>query len=75
MFGMRISINLIFSICFFIASTGVKAQWTEENTGIPFTLFSVSAVNNNVVWAAASGANMLRTTDGGLSWGEHGFIR
>ncbi len=56
---------LIITFCFSELS---HAQWVEQNSGVPFTLFSVSAVNDNVVWACASGANMMRTTDGGTTW-------
>ncbi len=48
-------------------------QWTEQNTGIPFTLFSVSAVNDDVVWACASGTNIMRTTNSGMSWENVGL--
>jgi photosystem II stability/assembly factor-like uncharacterized protein len=49
------------------------SQWTEQNTGIPFTLFSVSAVDDDIVWACASGTNIMRTTNSGTSWENVGL--
>jgi photosystem II stability/assembly factor-like uncharacterized protein len=51
-----------------ISSASHYGQWSEQTTGIPFTIFSLSAVNDNIVWASASGANILRTTNGGELW-------
>jgi photosystem II stability/assembly factor-like uncharacterized protein len=60
---------LLLLLCMsFTASGSIYAQWIQQNSGIIFTLFSVSAVNNDIVWSCASGANILRTTDGGDTW-------
>jgi len=55
-------------IVLFLCSAPLFSQWSEQNTGIPFTIFSLSAVNDNIVWASTSGANILRTTNGGDLW-------
>jgi photosystem II stability/assembly factor-like uncharacterized protein len=44
------------------------SQWSEQNSGISFTIFSLSAVDDNIVWASTSFSNVLRTTNGGTSW-------
>lgn len=67
--------NKLFLFAALIISLAPKfifAQWTEQNTGIPFTLFSVSAVDNDIVWACASGTNIMRTTNGGTTWDNVG---
>jgi hypothetical protein len=38
------------------------AQWTEQSYGINALLNSVSAVNNNIVWACGDGAWLLSST-------------
>lgn len=43
-------------------------QWQELSTGINYTIFSMSAIDNNLVWACSSGPNIIRTTDGGTTW-------
>lgn len=41
---------------------------TEQVSGVKTLLESVSAVNQNVVWAAGTGGTVLRTRDGGDNW-------
>jgi photosystem II stability/assembly factor-like uncharacterized protein len=62
----------ILLICFAFLYVPLQAQWVKQNTGIFFTIFSLSAVDNNVVWASVSGANVLRTTNGGNTWDNVG---
>ncbi len=62
-------ILLIISFTFVLSFKGnVYSQWIELNTGISFTIFSLSAIDNSVVWACSSGPNIIRTTDGGTTW-------
>ena len=42
--------------------------WFVQNTGISQQIFSIKAVDENVVWAGADQGVYLRTTDGGLTW-------
>jgi hypothetical protein len=46
----------------------VKAQWSEQTSGITAGLNSVNAVNNNVVWTCGASGIVLRTTNGGTTW-------
>ena len=39
-----------------------------QTTGATTTLFSVSAVNNKVVWASGGNGTIIRTRDGGTTW-------
>jgi photosystem II stability/assembly factor-like uncharacterized protein len=41
---------------------------TEQITGAKGTIFAVSAVNKEVVWAAGTLGTVLRTLDGGTTW-------
>jgi photosystem II stability/assembly factor-like uncharacterized protein len=52
----------------FLCSIQIFSQWSEQNSGISFSIFSLSAVNDDIVWASTSFSNVLRTTNGGLSW-------
>ncbi len=52
----------------FLCAAPLFSQWSEQNSGIYFTIFSLSAVDDNIVWASTSFSNILRTTDGGLVW-------
>ncbi|MEB2329837.1 MAG: T9SS type A sorting domain-containing protein [Ignavibacteriaceae bacterium] len=45
-----------------------NAQWVEQTSGVTITLYSVSAVDDNVAWVAGAGGAVLRTTDGGATW-------
>ncbi len=45
-----------------------SAQWTEQVSGVNTTLWSVSAVDDNVVWACGSGGKVLLTVNSGLTW-------
>ncbi len=54
-------VQLIFTVSLF-------SQWSEQNSGISYTIFSLSAANDNVVWASTSFSNVLRTTNGGTTW-------
>jgi photosystem II stability/assembly factor-like uncharacterized protein len=42
--------------------------WSVQNTGTTQRIFSIKAVDENTVWAGASGGIYLRTTDGGATW-------
>jgi photosystem II stability/assembly factor-like uncharacterized protein len=55
-------------LIFLLYSIPLFAQWSEQNSGIYFSIFSLSAVNDNIVWASTSFNNVLRTTNGGLNW-------
>lgn len=55
-----------------VLSSSLDAQTapriTVQNTGATTTLFAVSAVNQNVVWASGGNGTVIRTTDGGTTW-------
>jgi photosystem II stability/assembly factor-like uncharacterized protein len=50
------------------ATSTVAPRVTVQNTGVTGTLFAVSAVSANVVWASGTGGAVLRTQDGGATW-------
>lgn len=54
------------------APTPVVCNYTYANqtSGTALTLYSVSAVNDMVAWAAGVGSTVRRTTDGGMTWGN-----
>jgi photosystem II stability/assembly factor-like uncharacterized protein len=58
---------ITFLIIFF-TTTKIFSQWVELSIPTIFTLFSVSAVNDDVIWTCASGNNIFRSTNGGDSW-------
>ena len=51
-----------------LSFAGANAQWTPQTSGSTQLLYSVSAVDNNVVWACGAAGTVLRTTDGGTTW-------
>ncbi len=53
---MALSLNITF------------AQWSEQTTGITTQLNSISAVDDNNVWASGAAGKVLRTTNGGTTW-------
>ncbi len=57
---------LIQLLIVFIQSS--NAQWSEQNSGVTANLYSVSAVNNNVVWTCGASGVVLRTSNGGTNW-------
>lgn len=53
----------------FLAFAGIaNGQWSEQVSGVTSTLYSVSAVSNDVVWICGAGGKVLRTTNGGTIW-------
>ena len=44
------------------------AQWTEQVSGVNVILFSVSAVDDNVVWACGGSGTVIRTKNAGINW-------
>lgn len=56
---------LIFTALF---TNTMSAQWTEQTSGITTPIYSVSAVNNNVVWACGESGVVLRTINSGINW-------
>lgn len=57
--------SLFCIICF---SGNISAQWTEQSSGITTAIYSVSAVDNNVVWACGENGVVLRTINSGTNW-------
>ncbi len=53
-------------------STETDSGWTVQPAGTSDTLYTVKAVDNNVVWAAGSSGGVLRTTNGGATWDSVG---
>ncbi len=61
--------KIIVSILFILISfSNVYSQWVEKTSPSIFTLFSISPIDENLVWTCASGNNIFRSTDGGSSW-------
>jgi len=46
----------------------VTRTWTEQTSGLATTLYSVSAVSNDVAWACGAAGKVLRTTNKGTTW-------
>ncbi len=61
------TITFIFLFCF---SAITSAQWIEQTSPVTSLLYSVSAVNDNVVWACGAGGVVLRTVDAGNTWSQ-----
>jgi len=49
-------------------ASSVSGQWSEQTSGLTTTLYSVSAVDDNVVWICGAGGKVLLTTNGGANW-------
>jgi len=43
-------------------------HWTLQTSGVNARLRGVSAISERVAWASGSGATVLRTSDGGVTW-------
>ena len=56
---------LALSLISFLSFSTASAQWSEQTTPVTTALYSVSAVDNNVVWACGTLAKVIRTTNGG----------
>jgi photosystem II stability/assembly factor-like uncharacterized protein len=44
------------------------SDWVVQQSGTSDSLWTVKAVDNNVVWAGGTSGSMFRTTDGGAAW-------
>jgi len=44
------------------------AQWHQQKSNTDASLYGLSIVNGNVVWASGTGGTFVRTTDGGETW-------
>lgn len=61
--------TLFTTVLFVLIAFGTAgAQWTPQTSGTTSLLYSVSAVDNNVVWACGAAGTVVRTTDGGATW-------
>jgi len=47
-------------------------SWSEQTSGITTALNSVSAPDDNNVWACGNAGKVLRTTNGGVNWSNAG---
>jgi photosystem II stability/assembly factor-like uncharacterized protein len=48
------------------------SSWVVQQSGIKDSLYTVKAVNNNVVWTGGTNGTVLRTTNGGTTWNSVG---
>lgn len=57
-------------IIFFAVCTSLLAQpyWSSQTSGTTKNLWSVKAVDANIVWACGEAGIVLRTIDGGFNW-------
>jgi photosystem II stability/assembly factor-like uncharacterized protein len=60
--------KLIYTLVLLAFAVSLNAQWSEQTSGVTTVLYSVSAVDNNVVWICGAGGKVLRTTNGGTNW-------
>jgi photosystem II stability/assembly factor-like uncharacterized protein len=51
---------------------GAQIGWQDFATGSTSSLRGLSAVNSRVAWASGSGAEVIRTVDGGQTWDHVG---
>ena len=42
--------------------------WTEQTSGLTTTLYSVSAVNDDIAWICGATGKVLKTTNKGVNW-------
>ena len=42
--------------------------WMEQTSGLATTLYSVSAVNDDIAWVCGAAGKVLRTTNKGVTW-------
>ncbi|HLT24544.1 MAG TPA: T9SS type A sorting domain-containing protein [Ignavibacteria bacterium] len=63
---MKTLITTVLMVLF--AFGAANAQWTTQTSGTTQSIYSVSAVSDDVVWACAAGGVVLRTTNGGMDW-------
>ncbi|RPI17458.1 MAG: T9SS C-terminal target domain-containing protein [Ignavibacteriae bacterium] len=60
--------KIIYTLMFLAFVSMANAQWSEQTSGLTTTLYSVSAVDNDVVWICGAGGKVLRTINGGTNW-------
>jgi photosystem II stability/assembly factor-like uncharacterized protein len=53
-------------------STRIDTGWAVQPSGTGDMLYTVKAVDNNVVWAGGTNGCVLRTTNGGVTWDSVG---
>jgi hypothetical protein len=63
---------MLIVLCYFQPSI-LFAQWSEQNSGTEHNLHSISAVDNNIVWACGSVGTVIYTSDGGDHWRTTNF--
>jgi|CZKP01.1.fsa_nt_gi photosystem II stability/assembly factor-like uncharacterized protein len=49
-------------------STAFDSDWVVQQSGTSDTLWSVKAVDNNVVWVGGTNGGIFRSTNGGSAW-------
>ena len=59
---------LSFLLLVLMSTSLTYSQWSEQTSPVTTLLYSVSAVDNNIVWACGNGGKVLRTTNSGATW-------
>src|SRR5437870_7574031 len=59
---------LSFLLLVLMSTSLTYSQWSEQTSPVTTLLYSVSAVDNNIVWACGNVGKVLRTTNGGANW-------
>jgi len=63
---MKILSFLILSL--FLFSSGINAQWYQQNSGTSNRLLTCFFLNENEGWAAGYDGSIVKTTNGGINW-------
>jgi photosystem II stability/assembly factor-like uncharacterized protein len=62
----KVILVIVSFILFF--SMNVKAQWSEQTSGVTTSLYSVSAIDNDNIWICGASGKVLRSINGGTNW-------
>ncbi|MBL8006428.1 MAG: choice-of-anchor J domain-containing protein [Ignavibacteria bacterium] len=65
--GATFSLDLV-SVTAGVSPPTCNYSWSAQTSGTTQTLYSVSAVSDQVGWAAGAAATVIRTTNGGTTW-------
>lgn len=66
---MRTARCIVGIIALLSAFASVNAQWLEQRVETTAGFRGLSVVNESVVWASGTSGTVIRTTDGGKTWG------
>lgn len=66
----RLTVGSLAILALLTFPRGVRAQWEQRESGTRASLRGLTVVSDRIIWASGQRGTVIRSTDGGETWGD-----